>query len=242
MRARLCLVVVFCLLAGISALAQIFVAPPEYPAADDPVAIAVGDFNGDGKPDLAVTNTCPVGGCGTTSVVSILLGNGDGTFQPHVDYPAGNGPGSIAVGDFNGDGKQDLAIAGTSTLSVLFGNGDGTFQPLVPYTTLGGNNSVAVGDFNGDGALDLAVVNEASNSVSVFINSGTGTFQPGKTLLRPTSLILWPWVISTVMASWISPSRIIAAAFWAAMAPPPAASRFFWAMAMEPSSLIRTSR
>jgi hypothetical protein len=191
MRARLCLVVVFCLLAGISALAQIFVAPPEYPAADDPVAIAVGDFNGDGKPDLAVTNTCPVGGCGTTSVVSILLGNGDGTFQPHVDYPAGNGPGSIAVGDFNGDGKQDLAIAGTSTLSVLFGNGDGTFQPLVPYTTLGGNNSVAVGDFNGDGALDLAVVNEASNSVSVFINSGTGTFPTRKdfaTAYQPDSV------------------------------------------------------
>jgi hypothetical protein len=193
MRARLCLLVGFCLLAGIPVLAQIFVQPPQYAAGIGPVAIAVGDFNGDGKPDLAVTNLCPVGGCinGSASVVSILLGNGDGTFQTHVDYPAGDRPGSIAVGDFNGDGKQDLAIAGSTAMSVIFGNGDGTFQAPVPYATLGGNNSLAVGDFNGDGALDLVVVNEASNSVSVFLNSGTGTFPTRKdfaTAFQPDSV------------------------------------------------------
>jgi hypothetical protein len=69
---------------GLLAAAQIFVARPQYAAADQPVAIAVGDFNGDGKPDLAVTNLCPVGGCtnGSASVVSILLGNGDAPFKP----------------------------------------------------------------------------------------------------------------------------------------------------------------
>lgn len=121
MRARLCLLVSFCLLAGIPVLAQIFVQPPQYAAADQPVAIAVGDFNGDGKPDLAVTNLCPVGGCtnGSASVVSILLGNGDGTFQTRVDYPAGDGPGSIAVGDFDVERQDDGSDDGCSYSTEL---------------------------------------------------------------------------------------------------------------------------
>src|SRR6202049_1746735 len=80
-----------------------FAAAKSYPVGTSPAGIAVGDFNGDGKPDIAVANT----GSGN---VSILLGNGDGTFQPAVNYSAGNSPSGIALGDFNGDGKLDLAV------------------------------------------------------------------------------------------------------------------------------------
>jgi hypothetical protein len=82
--------------------------------------VAVGDFNGDGKADLAVANY-------SDHSVSVLLGNGDGTFQTHVDYATGSGPDSVAVGDFNGDGKADLAVTNDYAVSVLLGNGDGTF-------------------------------------------------------------------------------------------------------------------
>jgi FG-GAP-like repeat/FG-GAP repeat len=171
----------FIVFVGIEAMAQggLFAVPPHYSTAIGPLAIAAGDFNGDGKLDLAVVNYCPVSGCGVPNgVVSILLGNGDGTFQMHVDYPVGNFPGSMAVGDFNGDGKLDLVVANenSDTVSVLFGNGDGTFQAKVDYGTAGEPSSVAVGDFNGDGKPDLAVTNFGASSVSVFLNSGTGTF------------------------------------------------------------------
>src|SRR5207247_10131353 len=88
-----------------------------------PMSVAVGDFNRDGKPDLAVANH----GSGN---VSVLLGNGDGTFQPAVNYGVATYPYSVAVGDFNGDGKPDLPVAtGTAKVSVLFGNGDASFGP-----------------------------------------------------------------------------------------------------------------
>ena len=132
--------------------------------------MAVGDFNGDGKPDLAVTNA--------NSSISVLLGNGDGTFQAAVNYGVGSGSSSVAVGDFNGDGKLDLAVAnGNSSISVLLGNGDGTFQAAVNYGVGSGSSSVAVGDFNGDGKLDLAVANWNGSTISVLLGNGDGTFQ-----------------------------------------------------------------
>jgi hypothetical protein len=185
----------FCLLAGIQAVAQtgIFVVPPQYAAGVGPLAVAVGDFNGDGKPDLAVSNNCPASGCGGNgpSTVSILLGNGDGTFQPHVDYPVGS-PAGVAVGDFNGDGKVDLAVANGNSVAILLGNGDGTFQAAADYGTAGGTSSVAVGDFNGDGKPDLVVTNSSDNSVSIFLNSGSGTFPTRKDYATgdyPTSVV-----------------------------------------------------
>jgi hypothetical protein len=152
-----------------------------YPTGLGPLAIVTGDFNGDGNLDLAVTN----GDCTPTihglvcsvRTVSILLGNGDGTFGPHFDYPTGTQPSSIAAGDFNGDGKLDLVItnAQDNTVSVLLGNGDGTFQNQVLYAA-SGPQSVIVADFNGDGKLDLAV---GGGGVSVLLGNGDGTFQKG---------------------------------------------------------------
>jgi hypothetical protein len=156
-----------------------------------PSAVAVGDFNGDGKLDLAVA------GYGRylddygnyhnfDETVRVLLGKGDGTFQPAVNYAAGSGPTSVAVGDFNGDGKQDLAVANyySSGVSVLLGKGDGSFLPAVNYTVGAYPISVAVGDFNGDGFLDLALANQGINgagSVSVLLGKGDGTFLPAVT-------------------------------------------------------------
>src|SRR5262249_44198592 len=96
-----------------------------YPVVDSPVTVGVGDFNGDGNLDLAVSDFF------NANKVSILLGNGDGTFQSHVDYATGHGAASVVVADFNGDGTPDLAVSNyfDGTVSVLFGNGDGTFQP-----------------------------------------------------------------------------------------------------------------
>jgi hypothetical protein len=157
--------------------------PNAYPSGSEPVAVATGDFNGDGNLDVAVTNgNCKHGNLGpscSASTVSILLGNGDGTFQPHSDYPVGALPSALAVTDLNGDGKLDLAVANAFdlTVSILLGNGDGTFKPQVVYSTTTGSfmwESVVVGDFNGDGKPDLAVT--CGSVVSVFLGKGDGTF------------------------------------------------------------------
>jgi hypothetical protein len=146
--------------------------PAELVTGSGAVSVAIGDFNGDGKLDLVVADN-------GSNTVSVLIGNGDGTFQPSVDYAAGSNPSSVAVGDFNDDGKLDLVVAnaGSSDISILLGNGDGTFQLPVNYATGTGPSSVAVGDLNGDGKLDLVVANNQSNNVSVLLGNGDGTFQ-----------------------------------------------------------------
>jgi hypothetical protein len=106
--------------------------------------------------------------------VDVLLGNGDGTFAPSVNYAVGAAPSSVAVGDFNLDGKPDLAVADQfppSGVAVLLGDGDGTFAPLVEYAAGSNPYSVAVGDFNLDGRPDLAVANYGSGTVSVLLGT-----------------------------------------------------------------------
>ena len=149
------------------------------------VAIATGDFNGDGKLDLALANNILV-----TGSVGIMLGNGDGTFQPVVNYDAGIFPEALAIADYNGDGKLDLAVANDGgTVSILIGNGDGTFLPPVNYPTPSEAYGVATCDLNGDGKLDLALGDNAGKAVSVLLGNGDGTFQPSSnTGIGPTDL------------------------------------------------------
>jgi hypothetical protein len=156
--------------------------------------VAVGDFNGDGNPDLAVAAT-GMGGAGAG--ISVLLGNGDGTFQSAVGYDSGEYDTVVVVGDFNGDGKLDLAVAnGSGTVRVLLGNGDGTFQTAASYAVGLVPLSMAVGDFNGDGQLDLVVANAAvgdspSGTLSVLLGNGDGTFQTAITYGAGTNADPW---------------------------------------------------
>lgn len=156
---------------------------------EGPISVAVADVNRDGTPDLVVANVCSDNGC-TDGAVGVLLGHGDGTFQPATTYDSGGSDASsAAVADVNGDGKPDLVVTNfySDTVGVLLGNGDGTFQPVVTYGTAGsgGSNpySVAVADVNGDGKPDLVVINYAmanflSKTVAVLLGNGDGTFQP----------------------------------------------------------------
>src|ERR1035438_5948389 len=162
-------------------------------------SVAVADVNGDGKPDILVVNDCTSAiNCAYTvgnGSVAVLLGNGDGTFQPAVAYDSGGQfPNGVLVTDLNKDGKPDLVVSnfsgginGFGELGVLLGNGDGTFQPAVIYNSAYSYNlmSMAVADVDGDGNLDLLVANEcadlscASGDVGVLLGDGDGTFQPG---------------------------------------------------------------
>src|SRR5262245_55844785 len=152
-----------------------FFSPPSFPVGTSPMSQAVGDLNGDGRADLVVANEA-------SNTVSVLPGNGDGTFQPRTDYAAGTNPLGIAVGDFNGDGKLDLVTAnfGSKSVSLLLGNGDGIFQPRTDIALSTTPVSLAAADFNGDGKLDLAVATEdlANDYVTLLRGNGDGTFQP----------------------------------------------------------------
>jgi hypothetical protein len=196
-----------------------------YPTGSDPQGVAVGDFNGDGKLDIAVSNV-------DSFTVSVFLGNGDGTFTLATTLPTDVYPEPIAVGDFNGDGKLDLVVGNTwsntlgvylgngngtfgsahiiamagapyglavadlnhdgkldlivtdgssisvprQTIEVLLGKGDGAFQAPVVYTVGANPQAIAIGDFNGDGFLDLAIANYDGNNVSILLGRGDGTF------------------------------------------------------------------
>jgi hypothetical protein len=152
-----------------------------------PTSVAVADMSGDGKLDILVTNACSNPNCDGT--VGVLLGNGNGKFQPAVAYTSGGIIAtSVAVGDVNHDGKPDLLVANDcagscsqikGAVAVLLGNGDGTLQTAISYDSGGsGANSVTVADVNGDGNKDLLVSNLVPNTVGVLLGNGDGTFQP----------------------------------------------------------------
>src|SRR5205085_1811046 len=104
-------------------------------------------------------------------------GNGDGTFQAQPTFATGTTPNAVALGDVNGDGKQDIVTAnGIGTVSVLLGNGNGTFQAQLTFAASGSPVFVALGDVNGDGKLDIVTANRSSNNVGVLLGNGNGTF------------------------------------------------------------------
>ena len=155
----------------------------DLPPGSGPSALVTADFNGDTFLDLAVADQ-------TSDKISILLGNGDGTFQPetHVDLPAGSGPVALLSGKFNSKSATDnidLAVLNqtATNVTILLGDGHGMFT--IKSTVATGPKPVAMvsGDFNGDGIPDLAVVNQGNNTVTILLGNGDGTFQPA-TLAR----------------------------------------------------------
>jgi FG-GAP-like repeat len=141
---------------------------------DYPDSIVVADFNNDGKQDLAFGNIA-------SSVVSVFLSNGDGTFQPQINTQATGGLGDLVAADVNGDANEDLLAFNpiTATVSVLLGNGDGTFQPeQTVYTDISGASTFTAGNLNGDGKADLVIVDGLDNYMQILLNNGDGTFKP----------------------------------------------------------------
>jgi hypothetical protein len=164
-----------------------FLGPVNYAAGGSPYAVVAADFNHDTIPDLAIANY-------GSSSVSVLLGNGNGTFQAALDSPTGFLPVSLAVGDFDGDTNLDIVTANNGDVSVLLGNGNGTFQAPSSINLGSSPDSVAVGDFNHDGTLDLGVTTNLyvfdgygywgnyyhyEGYANVLIGNGDGTFSAG---------------------------------------------------------------
>ncbi len=161
--------------------------------------------------------------------VSILLGRGDGTFQAAPEVAVGTSPNSVAVGDFNGDGREDLAVTNSAgnSVSILLGRGDGTFQAAPEVGGLEEHpSSVTVGDFNADGHQDLVTAIQAGPlSVSILLGRGDGTFQGTPEVALGEILFQSPWATSMATAGRIWPRAIFL----------PTPCRSCWGGAMAPS-------
>src|SRR6266851_8859496 len=174
-----------------------FVARRDFDVGRRPQSVTMGDFNGDGVPDLAVAND-------GSNNLSVLLGNGDGTFQTGRNFAAGSHPGSVAAGDFNGDGVLDLVVANKGSppyfldgsIYILIGTGSGDFTSAQTIAAGDTPASVAVADFDSDGLSDLVVVNYGyyvedggggydfvpGTTSRIFFGNGDGTFRLGLVL------------------------------------------------------------
>ncbi len=155
-----------------------------------PSTLAVGDFNGDNKTDIAVTNS-------GTATIGILLGYGNGNFSAPQTFSTGlssSSPIYIVASDFNHDNIIDLAycLLGNNQIGIMLGLGNGAFAPQITYNSGTSPYSIIAADFNLDSQLDLAIANSASSNVGVFYGTGNGTFQPEIT----TSVGSYPYAIA----------------------------------------------
>ncbi|MBV8728806.1 MAG: VCBS repeat-containing protein, partial [Acidobacteriia bacterium] len=156
-----------------------------FPVGSSPQSIAVADFNGDGKLDLATANA-------SDNTVTVLLGDGAGRFSQSRTFPTGNGPIQVLAADFNRDGRPDLVVLNSvsNTLSVLLGNGSGGFTPASASPVSAGMSptSMVMADFNLDGTPDLAIANE-SGLVSIYLGNGSGGFTASPTPAFPSGRV-----------------------------------------------------
>jgi hypothetical protein len=148
--------------------------PEHYAAGREPRAVAVGDFDGDGRPDVAVADHAG-------DLVQVLCGDGSGLRSTN-SCPTGAGPTALALGDLDGDGKPDLAVADArgNTMSVLLGQGDGSFRKASSWAVDRKPVCVALGDLDGDGRLDAVTANDDGDSVSILLARGPGQFHPAR--------------------------------------------------------------
>ncbi len=164
-----------------------FLAPVSYPlGGKQPNAVLVRDVNGDGKRDVVAVNY-------DTSTISVLLGKGDGTFHGARDFPVAKNPLVITYGDFNSDGKLDLAVASAAEVSVLLGNGDGTFQAAKNVAVAATVSSIVAASLRGNGEQDLLVTGSQQYAgMQVLYGKGNGTFAAPVTIhfgATPTSVV-----------------------------------------------------
>ncbi len=206
-RPLLIITLAFIVIGALSAVPRMAASDPlfapfrSFDAGSHPSCVAIGDLNGDGIPDLVLANSW-------SDNVSVLLGNGDGTFGAKTDFGTGVTPFSVAIGDLNRDGIPDLAVANhgylarPGTVSVLLGLGDGTFGAKTDVWEADGAYSLAIGDLNADGNPDLAVAIcgrdpspnlPGSGTVLVLLGEGDGTFQAKASLetgINPISVAI----------------------------------------------------
>jgi FG-GAP-like repeat len=175
----------------------------DYGTGRGPNEVAVGDLNCDGAPDIVTTAgssdqmiTLPSGDVSsrTYDYVSVLLNRGDGTFNEKRDFPTGETPGSVAIGDFDRDGYRDLAVGVSGGVSVLLNDHEGGFNQRTDYSTGGSASpmSVSAADVNGDGRLDLEIASSDGDIASILLNRGGGHFSRG------------PHYLSGVGSAWLT--------------------------------------
>ena len=153
-----------------------------------PYALATGDFNQDGYPDLAAANT-------DNNSISVYINNTVGGFQTPQSYSTGAGPSKIAVADINNDGAVDLIVVNTSanSVGVFKNNRSGGFGAMETYTVGAAPKALAISDINNDGSIDIVVANSADNTITVLKNDGTGNFSPAQTITvgtNPSGIVL----------------------------------------------------
>ncbi len=152
---------------------SVFVEAAQYPVGRDPVAIVLGDFNGDTHLDVATADQ-------NDGTVSVLLNDGTGAFGPAIASPVENAPYSLAAADLDGDGALDLVVGVYSGVRVMLGNGDGTFAAAVPYPAgNGGVYTVLAASLDAGGTVDLVLSSEYSSFIYVLLGAGDGSFGAG---------------------------------------------------------------